>query len=93
MFVGTARAEFHIPGATSLKAKRSVVQGLKHRISNRFNVSVAELDHLDLWQRTAIGVAVISNERAVVDRILAEIMRLCESEPRAVLVDFSTEIR
>jgi uncharacterized protein YlxP (DUF503 family) len=93
MFVGTARLEFHIPGSASLKAKRSVVQGLKQRITNRFNVSVAELDHLDLWQRTAIGVAVISNERAVVDRVLTEVMRLCESDPRAVLVDFSTEIR
>lgn len=93
MFVGTARAEFHIPGATSLKAKRSVVQGLKQRIVNRFNVSVAELDHQDLWQRATLGVAIVSGDRAVVDRVLASVMRLCESEARAVLVDYSVDVR
>jgi uncharacterized protein YlxP (DUF503 family) len=93
MFVGTARAEFHIPGARSLKAKRSVVQSLKQRIASRFNVSVAELDHLDLWQRASLGVAVISNDRGVVDQVLSGIMRLCEGEPRAVLVDYVVEIR
>jgi uncharacterized protein YlxP (DUF503 family) len=93
MFVGTARAEFVIPGATSLKAKRSVVQSLKQRISSRFNVSVAELDHLNLWQRTTLGVAVISSDKGVVDEVLAKVMRLCESEPRAALIDFVVDIR
>jgi uncharacterized protein YlxP (DUF503 family) len=92
MFVGTAQAQFHIPGATSLKAKRSVVQSLKQRIQSRFNVSVAELDHQDLWQRTTLGVAVISGERGVIDQVLGAIHRLCESEARAVLIDFSVEI-
>ena len=92
MFVGTAKAEFHIPGASSLKAKRSVVQGLKQRITNRFCVSVAELDHQDLWQRATLGVAVISADRGVVEHVLAEIRRLVESEPRAVLLGFETDI-
>jgi uncharacterized protein YlxP (DUF503 family) len=91
MFVGAAWAEFHIPGAGSLKAKRSVVQSLKQRIASRFNVSVAELDYLDLWQRTAIGVAVIANDQAVIDDVLARVRGLCESEPRAVLVEFRVD--
>jgi uncharacterized protein len=85
MFVGTARAEFHIPGSSSLKAKRSVVQGLKQRI--------AEVDHQDLWQRAAIGVAVVSGDKHQVDQVLAGVMRLCESEERAVLTDFQIEVR
>ena len=93
MFVGTARADLHIPGASSLKAKRSVVQGLKQRITNRFSVSVAELDHQDLWQRATLGVAVISAEVSVVEHVLAEIRRLVEAEPRAVLLAFETDIR
>jgi uncharacterized protein YlxP (DUF503 family) len=93
MFVGTARAEFHIPGASSLKAKRSVVQGLKQRIATRYAVSVAEVDHQDLWQRAALGVAVISGDKHQVDQVLAGVMRLCEAEERAILVDFSVEVR
>ena len=93
MFVGTARAEFHIPGASSLKAKRSVVQGLKQRIATRYAVSVAEVDHQDLWQRAVLGVAVISGDKHQVDQVLAGVMRLCEAEERAILVDFSVEVR
>jgi uncharacterized protein YlxP (DUF503 family) len=93
MFVGTARAEFHIPGAASLKAKRSVVQGLKQRITSRFNVSVAEVDHQDLWQRATLGVAVVSGDGAVVEQVLTEIRRLVESEPRAMLLSFEIDIQ
>jgi uncharacterized protein YlxP (DUF503 family) len=93
MIVGIAQANFHIPAANSLKAKRAVIQSLKHRITSRFNVSVAELDHQDLWQRATLGVAVISADVGIVERILAEVRRLLESEPRAILLDYVTDIR
>jgi uncharacterized protein YlxP (DUF503 family) len=93
MFVGAARAEFHLPRSSSLKAKRSVVQSLKHRIANRYSVSVAEVDHQELWQRAALGVAVVSGEKHMVDEVLAGVRRLCESEERAVLVDFLVDVR
>jgi len=93
MFVGTARAEFHIPGSSSLKAKRSVVQGLKQRIAARYSVSVAEVDFQDLWQRAALGVAVVSGDKHQVDEVLAGVMRLCENEERAILIDFAVEVR
>ena len=93
MFVGTARAEFHIPGSSSLKAKRSVVQGLKQRIAARYSVSVAEVDFQDLWQRAALGVAVVSGDKHQVDEVLAGVMRLCENEERAILTDFTVDVR
>jgi uncharacterized protein YlxP (DUF503 family) len=93
MFVGTARAEFHIPGSGSLKAKRSVIQGLKQRIAARYSVSVAEVDFQDLWQRAALGVAVVSGDKHQVDQVLAGVMRLCENEERAILTDFAVEVR
>lgn len=33
------------------------VRSVKDRLRKRFNVSVSELDHQELWQRTEIGVA------------------------------------
>ncbi len=92
MFVGAAKADFHLPGVSSLKGKRAVVQSLKQRIANRFNVSVAELDHQELWQRVALGVAVISADRGVIEHVLSEVRRLCESDPRAVLLEYETDI-
>ncbi|MFH1278659.1 MAG: DUF503 domain-containing protein [Candidatus Eisenbacteria bacterium] len=91
MILGTCRIHLFIPAAGSLKAKRSVVKSLKERIRNRHNVSVAEVDHHDLWQRATIGVAVVSNEKVHAERTLAAVIRFVESEPRAEMIDVETE--
>ena len=43
--------DIHIPHAQSLKDKRMVVRRLKDRLRSKFNVSVSETDHQELWQR------------------------------------------
>ncbi|MBM3319334.1 MAG: DUF503 domain-containing protein [Candidatus Eisenbacteria bacterium] len=91
MIVATCRIHLFIPAAASLKAKRSVVKGLKDRIRARFNVSVAEIEDHDLWQRAVLGVAVVSNDRAHADQVLAAVVRLVEGEPRAEMTDVRRE--
>ena len=81
MVVGSVLVELHIPQSTSLKAKRSVINRIKQRIASRFNVSVAEVDYQDLWQRAAIGVAVVGGEKALVESSLTKIVNLIQSEP------------
>jgi hypothetical protein len=48
--------ELRIEGAHSLKDKRQVVRSLKDRLRNSFNISIAEIDVTDLWQRATLGV-------------------------------------
>jgi len=91
MFVGVVRIELHLPVSTSLKEKRSVVQGLKERIRQRVHAAVAEVDHQDLWQRAALGAAVVSGERRQVDEQLQAIRRLVESCPGAELLDWQEQ--
>lgn len=55
--------EIFIDHAASLKAKRSVVNRVKDRIRSRFNASVAEIGYLDKWQRAALGITLISNQK------------------------------
>jgi uncharacterized protein len=81
LIVGSVLVELHIPQSTSLKAKRSVINRIKQRIASRFNASVAEVDYQDLWQRAAIGVAVVGGEKGVVESALTKIVNLIESEP------------
>lgn len=81
MVVGTVLVELHIPQSTSLKAKRSVVNRIKQRLSSRFNVSVSEVDYQDLWQRAAIGVAVVGGEKGVVESSLTKVVNLIQAEP------------
>ena len=91
MVVATVRVELHVPEAGSLKAKRSVIASLKGRIRSRFNVSVAEVDHLDLWQRSSIGVAFVTNDRRFADEVLSKVVDLISSEPRLQLLDYRIE--
>jgi len=92
MVVGSLRLELHLPASDSLKAKRSVVNHVKERLRTRFNVSVAEVDHQDLWQRATLGVAAVSGEGAVLDRLLHEIVAHVEREDRLTLLDYQIQI-
>ena len=88
MFVGIVRIELHLPGSTSLKDKRSVIRSLKDRIRERVQASVAEVDHQDLWQRAALGVAVVSGESRQVDERLQSVRQLVNATHGAELLDW-----
>ena len=93
MFVGIVRIELHIPGATSLKGKRSVVRSLKELIRQRVRAAVAEVDHQDLWQRATLGAAVVSGEGRQVGEMLQSIRDLVNATPEAVLIDWQEQIQ
>jgi uncharacterized protein YlxP (DUF503 family) len=92
MVVGTLRVELHIPASHSLKEKRSVVNHVKERLRSRFNASVAEIDHQDLWQRAALGVAVVSGEGQGLDRVLRDMLEVVEREARLQVLDYQISI-
>ena len=54
----------HVPMSASLKNKRRVIKSLKTKLRGRYNASVAEVEHLDKWQRATIAVALVSNEKS-----------------------------
>lgn len=92
MFVGVLRFSLDIPGARSLKDKRSVVRSLKERIQGRLNVSIAEIGVLDDPRRATLGVAVVSNDSTVCDQVMSSVMNVASTVHDAVLTDRATEI-
>jgi uncharacterized protein YlxP (DUF503 family) len=56
-YVGILSVELHFPESGSLKGKRKHVKSAKAQLRQRFGVSVAEVDHHDLWQRSRLVVA------------------------------------
>jgi uncharacterized protein len=78
MLVALERFDLRIPGCGSLKEKRHVVKSLTAALRRRFNVSVAEVDRLDLWQRTTIAVAATGAEHFHVRKVMAEVERFVE---------------
>jgi uncharacterized protein YlxP (DUF503 family) len=92
VFVGILQAEFLLRGSHSLKDRRRVVRSLKDRARHRFNISVAEVGELDLWQRATLGVALVGNERPFVEKSLEEVLRLFRGVPDAELIDHQIDL-
>lgn len=92
MRVAICVVEIHIPGKTSLKAKRQVIKSLIQRLRNRFNVSVTEIGRQDLWQRSELGIAVVCHNRAGADSITDKILNFIEIEDGIDIISTRTEI-
>jgi hypothetical protein len=83
--------QLHIPLAQSLKDKRKHIKGLKERLQSRFNASVAEIDALDEWQKSVVGLTLISNDRRYLERQYSAIEQLLIEFRGVDLVDISRQ--
>ncbi|HWF62645.1 MAG TPA: DUF503 domain-containing protein [Nitrospira sp.] len=92
MVVGLCTIELFIPGSLSLKDKRQVIHGLKDRLRGRFNLSVAEVDRQDLWQKAILGMACVSNESRHVSQVLDQALNLIKSMPAVEVVRTQLEL-
>ena len=86
MVIGLCRIELHLPDRQSLKEKRQVVKSLKDRLRQQFNVSVAEVDAHELWQRAVLAAACVGTDRAYVNGVLDRLVRAVERERAVDLV-------
>ncbi len=87
MVIGIIAWELEVFGCHSLKEKRSVVKSLKDRLHDRFNISVAETGHHDLWQRAELTGCVVANEKKHAESVLASADALVQGEARARVID------
>jgi hypothetical protein len=91
MHVGILQLDLSIPGALTLKDKRRVILSLKDRISNGHNVSVAEVDRLDEYQRSIFGVAMVSNDKRYVEGGLTKIVDMVRMSDGVTLLDYQID--
>ena len=90
MIVAIQTWELHLPGCHSLKEKRGVLKPLTIGLRRSLNVSVAETNHQDLWQRAEIACAVVGTDRGVVEQTLRAADRMVEESDGARIVDTVT---
>jgi uncharacterized protein len=79
--VGVLTLELRLENSHSLKEKRHVVESLKTRLRNKFNVAVAEIDYQDLWQRAALAAVTVSSDHVHAGKVLESV----EHEAAALL--------
>ena len=92
MFIGSLQVELLIPESTSLKEKRMVLKSIKQRLQNKFNISVAEVDHQDLWQRAMLAIVMVSNENRHVRQAMDKILNFIDDQDQSQVIDHQIEI-
>lgn len=71
MTVALCRLTLRLPENGSLKGKRQVIKSIQQRLHNRFNVSVAEVEHQDVWQLAGLHIAAVANNGAHASEVVA----------------------
>jgi uncharacterized protein YlxP (DUF503 family) len=95
--VATARValgmvELHLPDVGSLKGKRHVLKGLKAKVRARFEVSVAEVDHQDSWQRATLAVAYVSADARHANEVVSKAMDFIEDTVEGRVIETHVEV-
>lgn len=92
MIVGVLQVSLGIEGAQSLKEKRHVVRSLLDRVRSAHNVSAAEVDDLDLWQRAGLGFTAAGADAKIVRGVLQRVLDQIRRHPDARLLDHQIEM-
>jgi uncharacterized protein len=89
--LGLLTVELHFDHSQSLKDRRSIMTSIKERVRQRFNVSVAEADFGEKWQRGGLIVSGAGANAARVEQSLRTVLSFLENDPRIVVI--SPEVR
>jgi hypothetical protein len=90
--VALGLVELHLGEVDSLKGKRHVLKGMKEKVKQRFNVSVAEVDHEDLWQRATLAVACVANDARHANEVVSKALNFIEALSDGAVIDVRVEI-
>ncbi|MEK6530954.1 MAG: DUF503 domain-containing protein [Deltaproteobacteria bacterium] len=92
MVVGVCRVTIIIHDGSSLKDKRQVLKGILAKVKNRFNVSIAEVQDNDVWQKATIGFCAVGTDRAHINSTIDKVLDFIEGLHLADLLDHSIEL-
>jgi uncharacterized protein len=81
MWIGWIELDLLLGDVHSLKTKRSYVRPLITEIRRRFDVSVAEVGHLDLHRRGLVGAALVAADRGRVVELLDAVEQFVATRP------------
>jgi uncharacterized protein YlxP (DUF503 family) len=87
-YVALLLVHLHFPDAGSLKAKRKDLSSVKAQLHGRMGVTVAEVGHQDLWQRSTLAAALTGGSIGLLDSATDRVERfLLERFPETCRVE------
>jgi uncharacterized protein YlxP (DUF503 family) len=92
MHIGLCTIELRLPGNGSLKGKRRVIKSIVTRVGREFNVSIAEVDAQNTWQRAVLGVTCVSSSAGYAHGLLERVVQWIETNrPDVELLEYHIE--
>lgn len=91
MIVAVLTVDLHLPGSLSLKDKRMILRRLKDRLSNKFNISIAETDYQEKWQRAQFGIAQVGSDYVFLEKSITKIFDILDNQTDAEVVEHTIE--
>jgi len=79
MVIDSLALIIEIPGCASLKEKRGHLKPLLARLHRDFNLSAAEVDHLDHRSQAMIACVIVSNDSQHNQRVLQQAIQCVET--------------
>src|SRR6476620_5585402 len=92
VIIGLCTIELFIANSQSLKDKRQVLLSLKDRLRQKFNLSVAEIEGQDLWQKAVLALACVANDGRHVNQVLDQALNLVRSHTVVEIVQSRIEL-
>jgi uncharacterized protein YlxP (DUF503 family) len=92
MVLGVCQLELFLHGNFSLKGKRQVLRSIVQRARKKFNISIAEVEDQDLWQKAVLGICAVGNDRKLVNSILDQVVNFIENTQLTDVADSQIEI-
>jgi uncharacterized protein YlxP (DUF503 family) len=78
-YVALLLVHLHFPQAGSLKAKRAELQSVKAQLHGRHGLTIAEVAHQDVWQRTTRAAALTGGSAGQLDDAVDRVQRWLEA--------------
>jgi uncharacterized protein YlxP (DUF503 family) len=92
LIIGTGKIYMYASWVHSLKEKRMVVKSIKDKVKHRFNISIAEVENLDMHQSIVIGIACVSNSSKHANSCIQNVIEYIEQNTDAVIENIELEV-
>lgn len=84
-------AELRFPASRSLKDKRNLLNSLKDKLQNKYNISVAEIDFCDFCKKSLLGLVSINRDFVHLEKVINNIVDYIDNFNGIQLVDYSID--
>lgn len=92
MRAAVCRIDLLVLQSFSLKDRRRVMNSIKQRLRNRFNISIIETSPDNNWSRGSLGIAMVGEDERSLRSSIEKIMGFLDDDDRFDVLDGSFDL-